>query len=307
MKRYANLDLLRIWLAFEVVWRHAREGSGIGWEPWLLNAVPTFVCLSGLLIPGSFEGSSGWGHFAWKRLLRVGPAMIASLILVWAIFGTHQFFVSWLPYLTAGLVMIGCNSVLWSLMVEEVLYLSHAILRLRKLWNAENVATITVLLTIAAMFAPVRGEIIRWFQCGAAYSVGNLMYLNREKIERLNWRALALCAVASIVVFQFTNVVPIMLLSSGLTILALRNAPQFEKRIPDLSYGLYIYHLPILIALKVKGEMSGFPILITGMGLAFAAAIGSWYLMESQALKLKESPWNLPKKSPRAELVEVAA
>jgi peptidoglycan/LPS O-acetylase OafA/YrhL len=307
VKRYGNLDLLRVWLAFEVVWRHGREFSGIGWEPWLLNAVPTFVCLSGLLIPGSFEGSQGWGHFAWKRLLRVGPAMIASMLLVWAIFGTHQFAISWLPYLTAGLIMVGCNGVLWSLMVEEVLYLSHAGLRLAKIWNAETVAALALVCMLVSIFTPFRGEIIRWFQCGAAYSIGNLMYLNREKLDRMNWRSLAPFAIASVVAFQFTSFAPVMLAASALVILTLRNAPQFEKRIPDLSYGLYIYHLPILIALKVKLGMSGLAILEVGGALALLTSITSWYLLESQALKWKENPWKLPKKSPRVEVCEAAA
>jgi len=306
--RYANLDLLRLFLAIEVLWRHTSGSGGGQHGPWILNAVPTFVMLSGLLIPGSFEGSRGWGHFAWKRLLRVGPAMVVSLLAIAFLFGLVPMERSLIPYITAGLIMVGYNAALWSLMVEEILYASHAVLRIGKIWKAETIAVLIVL-CVAGSFLPVRSEVMRLFQCAAAYSIGNLAYLNIAKVNSWKWQWLTLGAVVSIGAFLLTHTTPVMLTGSIFTILALRNMPQvpLPEKWPDLSYGIYIYHEPILIALKMKAGMVGNPLIVYTMGIAFVVACLSWFLLESQALKFKNQPWRLTLRRPNnPDLAEVA-
>jgi peptidoglycan/LPS O-acetylase OafA/YrhL len=257
------------------------------------------VCLSGFLIPKSFEDSSGWLHFAWKRLLRVGPAFITALAFIATVFGPRMALQSLTPYFTIGLVMVGVDAVLWSLMVEEFLYASHAILRRTKLWGIAAVVLLGAICVVGALLGP-QPAVLRLFQCGAAYSLGNLAYLFRQRLSKIDWRLVGLLAIAAIACFQFTSFTPIMLCGSVFTILALWRAPQVKLRIPDLSYGMYIYHQPILIALKGKLGVDGMWLLIWTFAMVIPAAITSWYLLESRALKLKDLPWQFRQKPTQA-------
>jgi peptidoglycan/LPS O-acetylase OafA/YrhL len=61
----------------------------------------------------------------------------------------------------------------------------------------------------------------------------------------------------------------------------------------DFSYGLYVYHWPILQILAVSGAAGlGEPIfLLLGLTLALGAAVLSWRFVERPALGLKDAAW----------------
>jgi len=59
--------------------------------------------------------------------------------------------------------------------------------------------------------------------------------------------------------------------------------PQVPLRIPDLSYGIYVYHMPILLATSARG-LHNWP-LILAFTVGFSAL--SWYLVEKPVLSLK--------------------
>ena len=129
-------DLLRLFLALEVVAIHCLEFYRYRfYVP--IPPVPAFVCLSGLLIPGSFTQSRGWTHFAWKRLLRVIPALAASFILVALLFGPGTLIPTFLFYISTGFVLLASkNPPLWSLALEEILYGFHVVSRkLGTIWS----------------------------------------------------------------------------------------------------------------------------------------------------------------------------
>jgi peptidoglycan/LPS O-acetylase OafA/YrhL len=54
-----------------------------------------------------------------------------------------------------------------------------------------------------------------------------------------------------------------------------------------ISYGLYLYHLPIVLAL-LTFHLSVWPRIVLGMLLPFPLAIASWFLVEKRALRLKK-------------------
>jgi peptidoglycan/LPS O-acetylase OafA/YrhL len=52
----------------------------------------------------------------------------------------------------------------------------------------------------------------------------------------------------------------------------------------DLSYGLYVWHMPVINLFIVLGIQS----ISAAIGLSFVLAILSWFLVEKPMLKLKK-------------------
>jgi peptidoglycan/LPS O-acetylase OafA/YrhL len=86
---------------------------------------------------------------------------------------------------------------------------------------------------------------------------------------------------------------PLFLVLAALTFAAAYSRPQLSDallRRNDISYGVYIYHMPIvnlLMALGLAGSALGFPI---AMGATFACAVLSWRLVEKPAMRWKRHP-----------------
>lgn len=88
-----NFDLIRLVAALQVAFMHAAEHLGapqivvhaLGYVP----GVPVFFFVSGYLVFASFERSSSLPNFAWRRALRIYPALwFCFLITILAVVGT---------------------------------------------------------------------------------------------------------------------------------------------------------------------------------------------------------------------------
>lgn len=80
---------------------------------------------------------------------------------------------------------------------------------------------------------------------------------------------------------------PFVLALSGLVLAAANTAPGLSSRIlgkNDISYGLYIYHMPVYNFLLYKHLSWGW----LGFGVAVLCAALSWWLVERRALRLKD-------------------
>jgi peptidoglycan/LPS O-acetylase OafA/YrhL len=312
VKRLNNLDYLRLFLALEVVLIHLWSRTAPEYLRWMIEPVPTFVCLSGFLIPGSFDASKNWQHFAWKRFLRVYPAFAISMVLTFLLLGLPGFMAALFTYLTMGLVVPGPGNLpLWSLMVEEILYASHVLARLRNRWNAEA-AGVCFAITLGVSTAlnwPHRpigpalavDGIIR---AAAAYFLGNIAYFNKPKLSRASGLlaiGFGLACVAARV-YSVSVLAPALICGMALaSVLAANNLPQIIQRIPDASYGIYIYHFGIYIWL-IRHGYSAWWTLPAVLALAFVSAI----IVEQPLLKSKDRTWKLPKKSPEPKIPETA-
>jgi peptidoglycan/LPS O-acetylase OafA/YrhL len=291
-KYYSNLDYLRLALALEVVATHTA-----GFTQVLSGAVPTFVCLSGFLIPGSFESAGNWATFAGKRIRRVVPAFVASLVLVAALLGLPGLVSAVATYLTAGLLAYGGagNGALWSLMVEEVAYASHAISRIAKLkqylWTPATILCLAITAVVFWRYAIVskwQPESMRIFAALAAYWAGNLLYFNKEKLQSMSWLVFlgGLFIAYWVGTKHFDPLVDLACspAMAALVVMIAWRAPQLP-RIPDISYGIYVYHAPIWVALyRLHQPRSLFgPVLL----FVVPTAILSWYLIEKPILRAK--------------------
>lgn len=313
MKRehYPLWDWLRLFAALEVVAIHTLNSHAHhGFDPYV-QPVPLFVCLSAFLIPASFERSDGWRTFAWKRVLRVVPAFVLSFALVAILIGPQALGPTLLCYASLGLLGVAtANGPLWSLSVEEVLYALHGLKRRFNLWRWPVVfALFVVCCAVPVLFPnPLTDRIM---QAGAAFFLGNLAFMYRKQLERLSWFTILAAGALfwylphyrniGLAAWQFTS----SLTCLSVVLLAWR-LPQPKWRMPDLSYGIYIYHRPIL---TVFAAICGSKIAAVPYTLAatFVLAALSWYLVEKPILKRKDRPWQFPRKSPEPRIVEATA
>ena len=312
MKRYPNLDLLRLFLALEVVVVHLRMDYDYSPAFNLLPPVATFVCLSGFLIPKSFTESRSYGHFAWKRILRVMPGMVLSIVLACSLFGWRFLGGTLLYYLTIGIIRGGANPPLWSLMLEELLYAFHSLARtiLKVLWNPYAVAALMVGFLILASYSS--GDTQYKLLVASAFFGGNMLRLNIAKVERLNpWIPLLSLASVSLTLALVWNSganVPLLgLIGSACGVAIAFRLPQIKaKHFPDASYGIYVYHSPFIVFGVIHHASILFQCCVI-VPLVIALSYASWYLIEKPVLKAKDRPWQFPKKSPEPRVSEAVA
>lgn len=299
MKRYPNWDILRLIAALDVVFIH--------WQTFLwptplrygaqLDPVPTFVCLSGVLIPASFSASRNWQHFARKRILRVYPAFILSIVLVAVLFGPAAIWPTLLVYLTCGLREPAgqMNGSLWSLMAEEIFYTEHVISRLKRLWSPLLVCILLALSAAAWLATHSDSNANNLFRASTAFLVGNLAYFNLSKLDKISgWWFVAAFPALRIAQFLCRPIpfmeLPLSSISAFLLVMGARNLPQVRWKMPDLSYGVYLYHWIVLsVAIRYLRHSPAELLLVTTAATLAVAAI-SWYAVESPALRLKNKP-----------------
>lgn len=294
MKRYPNLDLLRLFLALEVMYLHwgMHYFKPVLW----IDPVPTFVCLSGLLIPKSFGDSKSWKHFAWKRAIRVYPAFFAAILLSVLLHGIGSGYASLAAYLTLGVIFIPlADYPLWSLALEEILYAGHVISRSLRIWNVWTALACMTACSEIMLLTHSNPHLSTIFRVAAAFFAGNIGAFYIARLGKLNgWMLLALFASVLIggrfvwgasAVGAF--IAPLLTLC---LVLGVRNTPQVPWRFPDISYGVYVYQVPILLS------VIGLPAIISGPVLlvtVLAAATISWHLIEKPILSLKDRPWSI--------------
>jgi len=299
--RYPNFDVLRLLLAAEVAFVHAWfvVDPAFSWNDYVM-AVPGFLSISGFLVLQSYSESGSWLAFMRKRACRLLPALVVSLILTWALFGTAGMYNSVLNWLTGGLYTLNgmANGPLWSLAWEELAYLLLAGLWLAGAYKRPFYIWLLLAASIGVVWAggslASQTRIILFL--GPAFFIGNLMFLYRERLLNvpglvpwivfyvmLQWRLVPSAAMlggASLVMFQAFAVVWVGM--AGLKLIPFR--------FPDISYGLYVFHFPIVLFLGSRyGITSLSEMLVWAFFLVIPLCLASWYLVEKPALRFKLS------------------
>jgi peptidoglycan/LPS O-acetylase OafA/YrhL len=291
-----NLDFIRTTLALGVLLFHTSQFVRISYPqlPW----VAAFIAISGYLVTDSMFRSRGYGHFAWKRLLRIGPAFLLSFVLVAA---TGRSI--WGPladWYCMGLCFGGGNPPLWSLSVEELLYLCLAICFALGMYSTPRRAlfclcTIYLLAVTGGRYLPHAGLPI--FSVSVAFVSGSLLYVARDRVP---WSALA-GAVCMVLVLRIHNAGPFVevvhdlligpLIAYGLLALGLHAKPVFyryKSLVGDPSLGIYVYHFPILLWLYESQEIRGMWLYPACLVLTLVVALISWHLVEKRVLRMKD-------------------
>lgn len=292
-------------------------------------AVDGFFVVSGFLVAMSLERSRSLVHFIAARVLRIYPALIVVLILSAFILGpavtsypieeyalnldTYRYVIQNLVPMSYTYDLPGVfsenpfgaavNGSLWTIRFEIYCYALLALIAVAGLyrplgWISVGLAAL-LLHGAAIVFAllPDQG----WFwhtlkQLGRllpCFAIGVGFYLLRNKMVYSWWGCVLL-----VMIWVGLNGTPVKDLARTLALAYLifciaflsagSNAPM--SKMPDYSYGIYIYAFPVQQTLVAMGWAVE-PYLNMALTLMITVVIAalSWNFIEKPAIKLKDS------------------
>lgn len=287
-------------------------------------AVNMFFIASGFLVTKSMVFRGDMPSFVSARVLRIFPALVIHVLFVMIVIGPlatnlplAQFFTSpeWylqpfkvLSFTDTDMTMPGIFSTndepfgsvpLWTLRYEVLAYIGtlmvFALGLLRRKWMVlAQFILPSVAWIVCSQFDildALPATIMNLLRFGIAYGLGATLYAYRDRL-RFGWLALAALLALS-VLFRTTPVLEVLMnavLAWFVFRFAYAKAPNFAflQRLPDLSYGIYIYHWCVLqILFYWLPDLS-----VTALiALAFPITVGlsalSWYLVEKPMLRSK--------------------
>ncbi len=318
-----NFDLLRFAAAAAIIVTHAYVLS-VGYpniqlyDPILLMgqaALAVFFVISGYLIPVSWESTASLPRFAWKRFLRIVPALVPAVFITLFVIGPLMTSFPPAEYYSALFSLEGIfsapffenggviglfqdnpvalvNGSLWVIPVEIAMYGVIAVLGLAGLLRRRGaiigLAAINILLWMA-WFDDPRASKIRftlYFLIGAYFSLHRRQVTYRPLIAGILLLVLGLSVLTPCPLVAGVICIPYLVLYAAHIRIPLLNT---FGRAGDFSYGMYIYHYPILQALILaSGNSLSLPALC---GLSFLLvlplAFFSWHIIEKRALTAK--------------------
>ena len=318
-----GFDYLRVGLALYVFLWHClsftdpESGRFIyaGWfGPIQRSILPMFFALSGFLVAGSFARNS-LGKFVALRALRIVPALAVevamSAVAIGVAFTTlplRDYFASpqyWAYFLnivgdvhyTLPGVFDGArlNPQLWTLPYELQCYLALVVLSLLGLGRRRGLlfaGTLFVCLTMT--YLAVAGDLMNngpaapRLALPLSFLFGVGLHMFRERTP-LRYDLLCAALVASYGVLDVKNLAFLspLPLAYVTVFVGLLNPPKL--RFGDISYGVYLFHCPILVCLYnlIGRDASWRQLLALGLPLTLIFATLSWTLIESPLARRK--------------------
>jgi peptidoglycan/LPS O-acetylase OafA/YrhL len=292
-------------------------------------AVDAFFVLSGFLLAGSYLRLNSIPRYLWHRFLRIMPgfwvcllltALVVAPLIAWmqdrsatSVFAGEQSSFDYLvqnsalairQFGVAGLpegvpAPDNLNGSLWTLGFEALCYLGVICLGLIGALRRRPEITLAIVtaLWIATVTHAFEFELMpqqRLLRFALMFLLGSVIYLYAGMIPVGRWYAVAAVGLllASLLLLPQYRALGGPALAYLSLWLAVVRPPQGIWH-SDLSYGLYVYHWPVLQLLVVAGVRSvGEPaFIVIGVTLAAVAAALSWTLVERPALQLKDAAW----------------
>jgi peptidoglycan/LPS O-acetylase OafA/YrhL len=335
-KVYNNYDFLRVFAALSITFTHSYNLLKQDEDEVLMILTSQrasfsfiglciFFSISGYLIAKSAASSPSFKNYLWKRFLRIQPLLIVvcllSVFIVGPIFtslnkvdyfkniNTYTYFRNIMPLfgIQFGLPEVfknniaepGINGSMWTLVVEERLYLIIGLLFLlkenRKQWFVYFVGILNVVWLIHNVF--FNHHLFEYLNGGHIFY--SLIFLNSSCMYLLNInfnnRILLFLFGAPLILFlaQFSSLnESIQVVIIPLLVIAIAHIKAVTNHIGkygDFTYGIYIFSFPaqqILIALNLANNT---PLLLFFFTLAIVVpmAILSWHLLEKKMLLMK--------------------
>jgi len=287
-------------------------------------AVNLFFIASGFLVTKSMVFRGDTPSFISARALRIFPALIVHVIFVMIVIGPlatktplGQFFSDpdWylqplkvLTFFETNMNMPGIfetneeqigSAPLWTLRFEVLAYIGtlgvFSLGLLRKKWMVLMQFILPSLGWILALhfglFEKLPATIENLFRFGIAYGLGATIYAYRDRLS-FSWITLGVLAAASYLLRE-TPVVEVLmntLLAWLVFRIAYMKMPNIKwmQRIPDLSYGIYIYHWCVLQLLFYWfPTLNLIELFIFGFVPTVILSALSWYIVEKPALRSK--------------------
>jgi peptidoglycan/LPS O-acetylase OafA/YrhL len=298
------IDPLRLLLASAVVVTHAYSVLNVHTREPLFRAslhrakfgdlaVDGFFIVSGMLICASWM-SHGWKRYFLSRIARIYPAFVIVSIVCCVV--THAN--AWIGVKDALLLLPPGRTVLvdlptWTIHWEFACYLAVAVLGALGVLRFPALVAGAVVLAGCAYGLQARGPMpenilnatmFNGARFAYTFGLGMLLHLYRARLRVFPWVTIgaAVITVWSVGAGYISEVWPIAM---TIFVLHLSHISLTWRTPADPSYGVYLYHFPILSALATHGTISApWLLVLCGYPIAMTLAICSWYAVEKPCL-----------------------
>lgn len=288
-------------------------------------AVDSFFIISGYLIVMSWFNNPSFLKFLSSRVLRIVPGfVIASLVcalIIGPIYGQENYWQKFdyvyyaksllqLKYPNIPPTFFGSNhpyvnGSMWTIAYEFKCYLVVLLFgmtsgfRHKWLWLAVGL-TITLIYTLNELSVLNLASWKEYFRLSMLFFLGGIYYLHGEKIlKQKKYTPFAACAL---IAFMFVPALCEIAVGIFLGFLLLEFALYGKvfavfNKLPDVSYGIYLYAWPInKIVLWHFPAINAFICILLVFFVSIVAGLLSWYSVERPALRLKGLLFNPRKK-----------
>ncbi len=287
-------------------------------------AVDGFFIISGFLILMSYEYTKSLNEYYIKRVRRIYPAYL-TVILVCSILGlfisqysfSHYFNKAWCQYLVFNLTFLNfikpslpgvfanhfitaVNGALWTIKIEVMFYLLLPIIAtLCKKFKAIWVLSLIYIASLTWLWCCNRLALetghAKYIELGrqlpgqmSFFAVGMMSYYYFDFLK-IHKNTILLCIIAGLVGLQINYVPQLVPLILGLTIVYLGCFFIYLGnfgRYGDFSYGVYIFHFPVLQLFIDYKLFDTHPwlTLFSCMTTILCIAYLSWHLIEKRWL-----------------------
>ncbi len=288
-------------------------------------AVGVFFVISGMFIARSWMGDPHLGRFALRRVARIVPGLFACLLISTVAAVVFFSAPGWRGLFDAapwrfifgntvlhGLVynipaeelriagVLGgqdLNGPLWTLYWEGRMYVMVALVGLAAATPLRGWmrGAALFLLLAASLFPEVAGGYVWEVRMWSLFLVGILLQTLAPAL-RIGWRHAA-CALALLLLNWTRNaaLTPSAFTWFGIALLAVTLALCVgSRRLPwavhvqrhDYSYGVYIWHWPVIIMLReLLPPVGPVPLTLATLAVVLPLAMLSWHLVELPALR----------------------
>ena len=303
------------------------EGNAVFFDLVSEIAVESFFIVSGFLIFMSFERSSSMKSYALKRVQRIYPAYI-SVVLLMAIFlffvsskSLEEYFsMEWFNYLVSNALFLNflhnwlpgvfehntlqaVNGALWTIKIEVMFYISVPILaifilRKNRFWGLVGIYIFSIIFSLVCIYLAQNESkstymlLQRQLPGQLAFFIGGAFLYYYYAHFKNNTLIYLLFAVIGIFVSSFFDYSPFFPISLAILVIYFATILKFLGnwgKYGDFSYGIYIWHFPVIQTFVTLGVFKFSPILAS-LGVVFTVllcAYFSWNFIEKPFLRKK--------------------
>lgn len=312
-----NFNLLRLILAFIVLVYHVMTLNNIELYQYIPAkfAVYAFFSISGFFIINSWVKRRKLIYYFFSRFFRLYPLYIV-VILSSVIYGLYNYSGTFIEYFNVGALkyllvnasflnfiapdlpeifqgnnVSAVNGSLWTLKIEVMFYVLVPLIFFSSKINTKKLAFVYYIFSIFIYylidFLVDRLGLPTQFkhQLPSMLSFFFIGYLTLSSKIKNSWLILMLTVSAIGYLFNLF-IFSALFISVLVYILAYKvKLPELPKKVGDLSYGIYIWHFPIIQILISHGLFESFYVgFLTTVLIVFLLSSLSWHFIEKKAI-----------------------